>query len=177
MFSSARTREEEKRMAANIVTSRAIDIEDPSAEDVEHATGGKVGKGTVFVQSFVLADLAGVSWDETDSHGSWIAFRNEQAERVKKELIDAGRSVFADNLIEAGAFGCDSRVLDRAVDRALQHASDNGVDLLEIMEVVARHDSGIEYIEILARGRRIRIASADENTSWDPGSIGSSFKG
>jgi len=38
---------------------------------------------------------------------------NVEREAAERELVEAGTLVSADSLIEASAFGCDSKVLER----------------------------------------------------------------
>ena len=57
--------------------------------------------------------------------------------------------------IEASAFGCDSKVLERAVNRALQKAADAELDSLEITGVTVRQDSGLDYVSVFARATTI----------------------
>jgi hypothetical protein len=58
--------------------------------------------------------------------------------------------------IEASAFGCDSKVLERAVNRALQKAADDELDALEITGVTLQQGSGLDYVSIFARARTVR---------------------
>jgi len=41
--------------------------------------------------------------------GFWMLVSNVEREAVERELVEAGTLVSADSLIEASAFGCDSR--------------------------------------------------------------------
>ena len=59
-------------------------------------------------------------------------------------------------LIEASAFDCDSKVLERAVSRALQKAADDELDALEITRMTLQQNSGLDYVSIFARSRTIR---------------------
>ena len=78
---------------------------------------------------------------------------NIESEAVEQELVGAGSLFSADAFIEASAFGCDSKVLDRAVNRALQKAADNELDVLEITGMTLQQNSELDYVSIFGRAR------------------------
>jgi len=133
-----------------------------------------IKKGTVFVRP---ALLAGSSRLEAKVRGSWLVVTNALSEEVDQAFTDLGWSFSGDTPIEASAFGCDSKVLDRALDRTLQKAADNGVDILEIIEVTSHENSGLDYVSILACGRGIREASISDNVGFDVSSTALSTAG
>jgi hypothetical protein len=74
----------------------------------------------------------------------------------EQKITASGWLFSAGVLVEASAFGCDSKVVDRAVNRALQKAADAELDSVEITGVTVRHDSGLDYASVLARVRTIQ---------------------
>jgi hypothetical protein len=89
----------------------------------------------------------------------WLLVPDRMAEKVKRRAGERSSALFPERPLEASAFGCDSRVLERAVSRALQKARDQALDLVEIMEIEAREDSALDYVSILARAVRIPVDS------------------
>jgi hypothetical protein len=89
-----------------------------------------------------------------------------ELEDAEQELVEAGWHFSADGLIEASAFGCDSKVLERAVSRALQKAADDELDALEITRMTLQQNSGLDYVSIFARSRTIR-----RNPYWTPSAM------
>ena len=92
---------------------------------------------------------------EARPFGSWMLVSNVEREG-RTGLVEAGTRVSADALIKASAFGCDGKVLERAVNRALQKAADDELDALEITGVTLRQNSGLDYVSIFARARAVR---------------------
>lgn len=109
-----------------------------------------VGRGTVFVRPAVLAEPSDSLQLDTDFHGSWLVVTNGVAKEVDRDLIDSERSP-RNAVVQASAFGCDSKVLDRAVCRLLESAAENGLDSIEITDLSRRQDSGLEYVSIVGR--------------------------
>jgi hypothetical protein len=73
-----------------------------------------------------------------------------------QKLDDSGWLLSGDRSIEASAFRCDSKVMERALDRALQEAEKRGVNALEVIGVTLHQDCGLDYVSIFARGKTIR---------------------
>ena len=115
-----------------------------------------VEPGTIFIKSSLFATLSSSVRSEARPFGSWMLVSNVEREAVEQELVEAGTLVSADALIVASAFGCDSKVLERAVNRALQKAADDELDALEITGVTLRQNSGLDYVSIFARARTVR---------------------
>jgi hypothetical protein len=69
--------------------------------------------GTTFVKSSPFSTLSSSVRSEAKPFGSWILVSNVEREAAERELVEAGTLVSADSLIEASAFGCDSKVLER----------------------------------------------------------------
>jgi hypothetical protein len=69
----------------------------------------------------------------------------------EQKITASGWLFSAGVLVEASAFGCDSKV-----NRALQKAADAELDSVEITGVTVRHDSGLDYASVLARVRTIQ---------------------
>ena len=86
-------------------------------------------------------------------YGSWMMISNADAAEAEQKFIEAGWFFSAGAAIEASAFGCDSNVLQRAVNRALQKAADDEVGSLEITGVTVDQDSCLDYVSIFARAR------------------------
>ena len=118
--------------------------------------GWDVTAGTVFVRPSALAHLPGSFQIEPTLHGTWAMVSTAEAEDDEQKITASGRLFSAGVFVEASAFGCDSKVLERAVNRALQKAADAELDFLEITGVTVRHDSGLDYASVLARARTIR---------------------
>ena len=120
--------------------------------------GGRsdVEPGTIFVKSSLLSTLPSHVRSDEKPYGSWMMVSNVEREAVEQELVEAGRLASADALIEASAFGCDSKVLERAVNRALQKAADDELDALEVTGVTLQQNSGLDYVSIFARARTVR---------------------
>jgi hypothetical protein len=110
-----------------------------------------VGRGTVFVRPALLAEPSHSVQLDTDFQSPWLVVTNGVAKEVEHERIDLGRSSPVNAVVRASAFGCDSKVLDRAVRRLLESAAENGLDSIEITELSRRQDSGLEYVSIVAR--------------------------
>jgi hypothetical protein len=85
-----------------------------------------------------------------------LKVRNAGAEDDEQKITASDWLFSAGVLVEASAFGCDSKVLERAVNRALQKAADAELDSIEITGVTVRHDSGLDYASVVARARTIR---------------------
>jgi hypothetical protein len=110
-----------------------------------------VGRGTVFVRPAVLAEPTDSVQLDTDFHGPWLVVTNGLAKEVERGPIESDRSPSVNAVVQASAFGCDSKVLERAVRRLLESAAENGLDSIEITELSRRQDSGLEYVSIVAR--------------------------
>jgi hypothetical protein len=117
------------------------------------AGNAHVNKGTVFVRPAVVTESAESMWLDTEFHGSWQLINSVAAGGVEQELMDAGRSFSPGVAMEASAFGCDSKVLERAVRRLLENATAHSLDSVEITELRRHQDSGLDYVTILALGR------------------------
>lgn len=116
----------------------------------------EVDRGCVFFHSSIFAALPESQVLGTKQRGSWGIVCHADAKQAMQKLDDSGWLLFADRSIEASAFGCDSKVMERAVDRALQEAEKRGVNALEVKEVTLHQDSGLDYASIFARGKTIR---------------------
>ncbi len=125
--------------------------------ELDGAGGGSaaVKKGTVFVQSSKFGELPESFGTEKQLDKSWLVITNA-AEEVEQEITESGCSLSAATSLEASAFGCDSKVLNRAFNRLLGKAQENALEFLEIVEISRHQDSGLDYVSILARGRRIQ---------------------
>jgi hypothetical protein len=113
------------------------------------------GKGTVFVRPAVLPEPSDLVQFHTDFNGPWLVLTNGVAKRVDRELLESGRSFSVTGVVEASAFGCDSKVLERAVRRLLESAAGNALDAVEITGLTRRQDTGLEYISIRALGTTV----------------------
>jgi len=137
------------------------------------AVGGSPGGGrsdvkpeTVFIQAAVFSELPNSVRLDATPYGGWVMVSNAEFEEAEQELVEAGWHFSADGLIEASAFGCDSKVLERAVSRALQKAADDELDVLEITRMTLQQNSGLDYVSIFARSRTIR-----RNPYWTPSAM------
>ena len=81
---------------------------------------------------------------------------NADTAEAEEKFIEEGWFFSAGAAIEASAFGCDSKVVERAVNRALQKATDDECDVLEITGVTLVQDSCLDYVSIFALARTIR---------------------
>ena len=115
-----------------------------------------VKPGAMFVRSSVFSELPSCVRSDAKPYGSWMMMSNIESEAVEQELVGAGRLFSADAFIEASAFGCDSKVLDRAVNRALQKAADDELDVLEITGMTLQQNSELDYVSIFGRARTVR---------------------
>jgi len=79
---------------------------------------------------------------------SWMMVSNVEREAVEQRSVAAGSLVSADAFVEASAFGCDGKVLERAINRALQKAADDELAALEITGVTLQQNSGLDYVSI-----------------------------
>lgn len=116
----------------------------------------KVDRGCVFFHPSIFEALPESQVLGTNQRGSWEMVCHVDAKQTMQKLDDSGWLLSANRSIEASAFGCDSRVMERALDRALQEAEKQGVNALEIRGVTLHQDSGLDYISIIALGRTIR---------------------
>ena len=121
---------------------------------------GLVEKGTVFVRPGLFEELPSAVTLELESFGSWMVVPDGIAKEVTWRTVDSNCMLSSETPIEASAFGCDSKVLARAVTRVLEKAADQAFDFVEIMEIERREDSGLDYVSILARAVRIQRDSA-----------------
>ena len=119
------------------------------------ARSGSVNERTVFVGPGVAAELAGSVRLDTEFYDSWLLLDNTTARAVEQALMSTGRSFSAGIAVEASAFGCDSKVLDRAIGRLLENAAARSLDSVEITELRQHQDSGLDYVTILALGRTL----------------------
>ena len=119
-----------------------------------------VDKGTVFVRTGLFEELPSAVTPEPEFFSSWMVVPDGIAEEVTRRTVDSNCMLSSETQIEASAFGCDSKVLIRAVTRALEKAADQAFDFAEIMEIDRREDSGLDYVSILARAVRIQRDSA-----------------
>ena len=140
---------EQSRYSGRIDVRASSDQAEPNGGEVH------VGRGTVFVRPAVLAEPSDSVQLDTDFHGPWLVVTNGMAKEGERELIESGRSPSAGTVVEASAFGCDSKVLDRAVRRLLESAAGNALDAVEITELTRRQDAGLEYISIRALGTTV----------------------
>ena len=120
--------------------------------------GALVNQGTVFARRSLLQDLSSMA-PATEFLDSWWLVPDDLAADVKRRASESSRWLSLGTPIEAGAFGCDSKVVDRAVSRVLEKARDQAFDLVEIMEMERREESGLDYVSILARAVRIPVDS------------------
>jgi len=114
-----------------------------------------VSQGTVFVRPAGLVEPPYSMRLETEFHGSWLVITNAVAGGVEQKFMDSGRSLSPGVAMEASAFGCDSRVLDRAVLRLLENAAARSLDSVEITELRRHQESGLDYVTVFALGRTI----------------------
>jgi hypothetical protein len=76
-----------------------------------------------------LAHLPGSFKIEPTLNGTWVMVSNGEVEDDDEQKITASGWLFsAGVLVEASAFGCDSKVVERAVNQALQKAADAELD-------------------------------------------------
>lgn len=129
------------------------------------AGSGSVKEGTVFVGPAVAAEFADSIGLDTGFYGAWLALGSGAAREVEQEFMDRGRSFSVDVALEASAFGCDSKVLERAVRRLLENAAVNSLDSVEITELRRHEDSGLDYVTILGVGRKILPETSSEPPS------------
>ena len=127
-----------------------------SGRDAPGTTRVAVGKGTVFILPSAFGHLPESMRLETlwDTH--WRIAIDIAAAAIEQVFAKSGSLLSSAVLIEASAFGCDSKVLDRAIGRVLEHADSKNFDTVEIMEIRRHQDSGLDYVSLLARARRIR---------------------
>ena len=133
-----------------------IAVGGPSGRDAPATTWAGVGKGTVFIRPSAFGDLPESMRLETAWDTPWRVAIDVAAAAIEQELAKSGWLLSSAVLIEASAFGCDSKVLDRAIRRVLEHVEGKNFDSVEIMEIRRHEDSGLDYVSILARARRIR---------------------
>jgi hypothetical protein len=126
-----------------------------SSEPARGAVEAHVGQGTVFVRPAEFVEPPYSMRLATEFHGTWLVITNAVAGGVEQEFMDSGRSLSAGVAMEASAFGCDSKVLDRAVRRLLETAAARSFDSVEITELRRHQDSGLDYVTILAVGRTV----------------------
>jgi hypothetical protein len=126
-----------------------------SSEPAPGAVEAHVGQGTVFVRPAAFVQPPDSMRLETEFHGTWLVITNAVAGGVKQEFMDSDRSLSAGVAVEASAFGCDSKVLDRAVRRLLENAAARSLDSVEITDLRRHQDSGLDYVTILAVGRTV----------------------
>lgn len=120
------------------------------------AWGAAVNKGTVFVLPGAVRKLPNPVALESELLESWLLVPDDMAEEVKRGAQESSGLLPSEAPIEASAFGCDSNVIERAVRRTLEKAADQGFDLVEIIEMERREESGLDYVSILASALRIQ---------------------
>ncbi len=116
----------------------------------------EIKEGTIFVRSSMISELPSSIQVEATSHESWTMVSGSNPEEVGSKLIEAGWMHSPGASIEESAFGCDSEVQERAVDRALQKAADKDFKCVEITGVTHYQDSGLNYVSLFARARILR---------------------
>lgn len=126
-----------------------------SPEPARGSAEAHVGQGTVFVRPAAFVQPPYSLRLETEFHGSWLVITNAVAGGVEQKFMDSGRSLSPGVAMEASAFGCDSRVLDRAVRRLLENAAARSLDSVEITELRRHQESGLDYVTVFALGRTI----------------------
>lgn len=96
------------------------------------------------------------SWVDGDRYESWLRVANADAEEVEHEFAGLGWLFSStETVIAAEAFGCDIGVLSRALSRAMQKAADMDLTAIEITGVEVRHDSGVDYMSLAVRTRKL----------------------
>lgn len=113
----------------------------------------EIKEGTIFVRSSMVSELPSSIQLEATPHESWTMVSGAKPEEAGQKLIEAGWLHSLGGSIKESAFGCDSEVLERAVNRALQKAADNDLDCVEITGVTRHQDSGLDYVSLFARAR------------------------
>jgi hypothetical protein len=139
---------------------RFRNVELPEMDEASVGSAG-VKNGAVFIQSSTFGELPESFGIEKEFDKSWLLITNA-AEEVEQEITESGCSLSAATSIEASAFGCDMKVLNRALNRVLEKAQANSLEFLEIVEISRHQDSGLEYVSILARARKIQREPASE---------------
>jgi hypothetical protein len=152
------TRKEEAKKMADVGRFKNVDLSEMAGAGAGSAA---VKKGTILVQSSAFGELPESFGIEKEFDKSWLLIANA-AEEVEQQITKSGCSFSAATSIEASAFGCDSKVLNRAVNRVLEKAQKNALEFLEIVEISRHQDAGLDYVSILARGRRIQRELASE---------------
>ena len=125
-----------------------------------------VKKGDVFIRSWMIdrmprsAQLRQTqyeSWVDQSRYEFWWVAANADADEIEHELLPLGWLFYlAENVIEASAFGSDSRVLERALSRALQKAADQDITAVEIADITVEQDSCMTYVSMLALPRELQ---------------------
>lgn len=116
----------------------------------------EIKEGTIFVRSSMVSELPRSIQTEATCHESWTMVSGSNPEEVGQKLIEAGWMHSRGGSIKESAFGCDSQVLQRAVNRALQKAANNDLDCVEITGVTQHQNSGLNYVSLFARARILR---------------------
>ncbi|HKV78746.1 MAG TPA: hypothetical protein VJP02_11420 [Candidatus Sulfotelmatobacter sp.] len=135
-------------------------FEEEKQQAVPDSAGASVNKGTVFVLPGGVKKLPNNVALESELLESWLLVSDDMDEDVKRGARESTGLLPDEAPVEASAFGCDSNVVERAVRRVLKKAANQGFDLVEIIEIERREESGLDYVSILARPRRIQGDSA-----------------
>ena len=120
--------------------------------------GGRwdVRPGTIFLQSSALSELPNSAQLDAKPYGTWVMVSHAHIAEAEQKFTEGGWLLSAGSAIEASAFGCDSNVLQRAVNRALQKAADAGRTVLEITGVTLDQDACLDYVSIFACAKTMR---------------------
>jgi hypothetical protein len=141
--------------------------------------GGRwdVKSGTIFVQSSVFSELPNSAQLDAKPYGTWVMVSNAHLGEAEQKFTEGGWLLSAGAAIEASAFGCDSKVVERAVNRALQKATDDERGVLEITGVTLDQDSCLDYVSIFARARTIRTEPAPNPVGYEMNSTAPEIAG
>ena len=115
-----------------------------------------VKAGTMFVRPSMFLSLPESVHLAVAPHQYWMMVSGADPGETTQKLIRAGWIFSVGSPIEGSAFGCDSEVLERAVNRALQKATDGDHDCVEITGVELDQHSGLDYVSLFARVMTLR---------------------
>jgi len=141
-----------------VVNSGAVAARGPLRVLELDGNAAMVMKGTILVRPTVFEKWLDTRGPEAKSDGSWLIVHHAAAHEVEEELLASGKLLFSGDSVDASAFGCDGRVFERAIDRAVRQAARAGFDHLEIVDIARREDSGLDYVSIRARAKEVREA-------------------
>jgi hypothetical protein len=136
-----------------------------------------VQPGTIFLHCSVFSELPNSVQLDAHPCGSWMMISNADTAEAEEKFIEEGWFFSAGAAIEASAFGCDSKVVERAVNRALQKATDDERGVLEITGVTLVQDSCLDYVSIFALARTIRRGPTPDLVGNEVGSTASEIAG